>query len=85
MIVHFVPRHFDLLYLGCDISDSAMGESMKFVPFNSMINPGFWTSLTKTKLDVSQPLTYWSWRKLLYGIWNSWQYMTARKEGEEEY
>ena len=32
-----------------------MGESMKFVPFNSMINPGFWTSLTKTKLDVSQP------------------------------
>ena len=28
-------------------------ESLKFVPFNSMIHPGFWSELTKVKLDVS--------------------------------
>ena len=28
-------------------------ESLKFVPFNSMIHPGFWTELSKVKLDVS--------------------------------
>lgn len=29
-----------------------MGDPLKFVPFNSMINPGFWTALAKQKLDV---------------------------------
>ena len=31
-----------------------MGDPLKFVPFNSMINPGFWTALAKQKLDVSK-------------------------------
>ena len=28
-------------------------EVLKFVPFNSTIHPGFWTELSKVKLDVS--------------------------------
>jgi len=28
-------------------------ESLKFVPFNSTINPGFWSELAKMKLDIS--------------------------------
>ena len=28
-------------------------DSLKFVPFSSSINPGFWSELAKIKLDVS--------------------------------
>jgi len=27
-------------------------EALKFVPFSSSIHPGFWTELTKMKLEV---------------------------------
>ena len=35
-----------------------MGDPLRFVPFNSMINPGFWSALAKQKLDVSQIIFY---------------------------
>ena len=38
-------------------------DSLKFVPFSSSINPGFWSELAKMKLDVSglneEPLDIW--------------------------
>ena len=38
-------------------------ESLKFVPFNSTIHPGFWSELSKVKLDVSglkeEPVDIW--------------------------
>ena len=39
-------------------------ESLKFVPFNSTIHPGFWSELSKIKLDVSglkeEPIDVWA-------------------------
>ena len=38
-------------------------DSLKFVPFNSTIHPGFWSELSKIKLDVSglkeEPIDVW--------------------------